>query len=190
LGEALVDACAYEEADRILREALTRHSTTLLKNLLVRVLMLTGRLVEARELLDSMVESDRDSPLPYLGFADLAYYAEDWEAVRDYALQALNRASPPYRWAEFEVARRLVRLPGQRDRVIELLTRFVDKMPKEPLGHAMLGVLLQNNDVSRSQQHLATARSLLGGNEQQYDAFLIDVRRIVGQEVREGPQPE
>lgn len=144
-----------------LKQAVEHYSSPALYQELITLLLGRGQVEDARLVLDELTHKYPNSPSTELGRADLAIHEARW----DQALLVLNRLLsfprlPPI--VLYEVAKRMVDIPDQRVRAVELLSAFVDKVPRDPLAHMMLAVLLQNTEPERALRHTNSARKALG----------------------------
>jgi predicted Zn-dependent protease len=162
LAKVLMELEDFEEAEQALRRGLRAAPSPLLKHRLAELLTGLSRSEEARAVVDELMTEAPGSPWPYQDMAYLALYDEGPEVAKDYALQALARASPRYSWTEYEVAKILLFIPGERDRAIKLLQAFSEKRPEEALPHVLLAAILEKSDPDAIKRHAEIAESLYG----------------------------
>jgi tetratricopeptide (TPR) repeat protein len=165
-GNMLVHHGDYEEAERVLRQAMIRHprADAAIGWLLARSLTNRSRLEEARELLEEQGRVFTGSRLPMLGLAEVALREGRWDEAKVRIEDALRRTAPTDVGGRYEAIRLLAPIPGERRRAIELLKQAMeDELPPHALPHLTLGVLLELEGDAEAQKHLREAESLWEG---------------------------
>jgi tetratricopeptide (TPR) repeat protein len=165
-GNMLVRHGDYEEAERVLRQAMIRHPRADAATgwLLARSLTNRSRLREARELLEEQGRVFPGSRLPMIGLAEVALRQGRWDEAKVRIEDALRRTAPTDVGGKYEAARLLAPIPGERRRAIEFLKQAMeDELPPHALPHLTLGVLLELEGDAEAQKHLQEAESLWEG---------------------------
>jgi tetratricopeptide (TPR) repeat protein len=159
-GNVLLQQRRYEEAEAVLRQGLERHPVADpdLGWLLSRALASQKKFTEARELLKRQSEIHPESRLPYLGLLEIAVRQERWDEARDLVDEVLARTRSDDYGGRYELALRLMPVPGQRKRVESLLENAIVGMPNFALAAATLGVLLEGTDDKRARELIDRAR--------------------------------
>jgi tetratricopeptide (TPR) repeat protein len=165
-GNMLVRHGDYEEAERVLRRAMSRHARAdaAIGWLLARSLTNQSKLGEARELLEEQAGVFPSSRLPLIGLAEVALRERRWDEAKMRIEDALQRTAPTDVGGTYEAARLLAPIPGERARAIRLIRDAIeDGLPPNALPHLTLGVLLELEGDADAQEHLREAESLWDG---------------------------
>jgi uncharacterized protein HemY len=165
-GNMLVRHGNYAEAERVLRQATTRHprAEPVIGWLLARSLTNQDRLEEARELVTEQARVFPKSRLPVIGLAEVALRERRWDEAKGCIEDALARTAPTDVGGTYEAARLLALIPGERARAIGLIREAMEGgLPPNALPHLTLGILLEREGDSDAQKHLREAESLWDG---------------------------
>lgn len=187
-GNVLNRVGRYEEAEQVLRRALSRHprSDPDIGWVLARVLSEQGRHVEARRLLSEQAEIFPDSRLPPLGLAEVALRERRWNDAIAYAEESLARSSSIDAVAKYETALVLAPIRTARDRAVSLLRDVVEVAPNEPLPNVTLGELLELDGDPDAPKYVDRARSTWKAPID-FDEFLRDTRESLRKSRQEDP---
>jgi tetratricopeptide (TPR) repeat protein len=144
-----------EKVERVLKRALELHPNSI--ELAVKVaenLSRQGRYEEAERRWIALQARHPESPTPYAGLASHSASMGRHDESRDFAEEALKRNPDPTTMEHLASA--LLYVPGERKRAIELLERAV-KVTKNPATHVLIALLVETEDSSFAQAHLAAA---------------------------------
>jgi tetratricopeptide (TPR) repeat protein len=158
LGNLLVRQGRHAEAERILEEGLDRHSDPDLGWLLARAQIALGKRGEARQTIEDDLRQHPDSYLPYLCLIRLAVQDQDWDQALAWGDDAFRKLSPDDFGGKYELAGELAFVEGGRERAIALLKEAAPGLPRFPLCHVLLGVLLEDKAPTLANKHLAQAQ--------------------------------
>lgn len=120
-GDMLIRHGNYAEAERVLRQAMTRHpeAEPAIGWLLARSLTNQDRLEEARQLVTEQARVFPKSRLPTIGLAEVAIRERRWDEAKARIEDALERTDPTDVAGTYQAARFLALIPGRegtRDR--------------------------------------------------------------------------
>jgi tetratricopeptide (TPR) repeat protein len=180
-GNVLLQQRRYEKAERVLRRGLERHPIVDpdLGWLLSQALASQKKFTEARELLKRQSEIHPESRPPHLGLLEIAVRQERWDESRNLADEVLARTRSYDYGGRYELALRLMPVPGERKRAESLLEDAIVGMPNFSLATATLGVLLEGSDDKRAGELIDRARKdWISPNA--FEDFVAHVRRNVG----------
>jgi predicted Zn-dependent protease len=179
-GNVLYQQHRSTEAERVLRRGLENHPhDEEIAWLLSRVLIEQGNFDEARHLLEHLRTAHQESRLPFLGLIELAVKERAWTSIPTLANKALERTPPNDPGAKYELGLLLALVPDARDQAVVLLREAAAKLPRYPLVHVLLGVLLEEKDETAAREHISRARRLWRAPIQ-FDEFLAAERRDFG----------
>ncbi len=163
-----------EDAEVVARRGLDLHSGyPPLVYFLGKLLIRYGRHTEARKELTDLLSSASESPLPYLGLASIAAYAEEWEKARRYVAEAVSRGAANDRLTVMDVLGIVLDLPGEADWAKGIAERAARLFPREWFPHLLAGLLGDGRSASR---HLRRARRYWRGQEEEFDLKVAEAR--------------
>lgn len=166
----------YEEAEAILKEGLKRHPAHPgIGSLLAEVLTHESRLEEAGQLLEALREANPHSRAPFLGLVYWAATRGAWEEALSYADEAERRTPPQDHYALYELGLQIHVIRAAKHRAIGLLGNAARGLPRYAPCHALLGILLEDEDEAASRKHMARARRTWKSPED-FDEWLREAR--------------
>lgn len=149
----------FEQAESVLREGLGLHPDHpeigwIFGNLLIR----SREYEEAEAFLAQLAEANPSSRLPYLGLVRSAEAQGDLDRAMAFADEAERRTSATDFRAKYELALELSRLPGSRNRALEVAREAANGMPDHSLSSALVGTLLELEDDPAALDYIERAR--------------------------------
>jgi predicted Zn-dependent protease len=160
LSKVLIRDARYEEAEAALREGLRRSPEPLLEARLGELFLRSGREAEAEEMFRAMLHRDPASRHALVGLLDIAIEKDDWDSAKSLAREAAVALSPKDHWGGYELAFRVIRIPGERMEAIRLAGRSHAAMPDELTPNMLLAAMWRGIDDSESVKYADLALDL------------------------------
>jgi hypothetical protein len=104
-----------------------------------------------------------------------------WKEAMRLSAEAENRTASDDFGGMYELALELSVVPGGRGKAISLLERAAEGLPRFPLAHALLALLLEESDPLNAQHHLTQARRYWDSPRTSLDEFMHHSRKTLGE---------